>query len=86
MHCLTCNNHVQGETAQEMAGLAEAMQAKAVPVHTSCDGMPLYLPAAYVMLRSYQCHASHLLSLLVTNTLHLTRLQTPFSMCACLID
>lgn len=29
---------VQGETAQEMAGLTEALQAKAVPVHTSCDG------------------------------------------------
>ena len=30
---------LQGETPQEMAGLAEAMQTKAVPVHTSCDGM-----------------------------------------------
>ncbi len=29
---------LQGETPQEMAGLAEAMQLKAVPVHTSCDG------------------------------------------------
>ena len=29
---------MQGETPQEMAGLAEAMQTKAVPVHTSCDG------------------------------------------------
>ena len=46
MQCLTCKSHVQGETAQEMAGLAEAMQTKAVPVHTSCDGTPLCLPAA----------------------------------------
>lgn len=29
--------HSKGETPQEMAGLAEAMQLKAVPVHTSCD-------------------------------------------------
>ncbi|KAL3150760.1 hypothetical protein ABBQ32_000534 [Trebouxia sp. C0010 RCD-2024] len=29
--------HAKGETPQEMAGLAEAMQTKAVPVHTSCD-------------------------------------------------
>ena len=29
---------LQGETPQEMAGLAEAMQLKAVSVHTSCDG------------------------------------------------
>ncbi|KAL0033905.1 hypothetical protein WJX77_010315 [Trebouxia sp. C0004] len=29
--------HSKGETPQEMAGLAEAMQLKSVPVHTSCD-------------------------------------------------
>ena len=29
---------MQGETPQEIAGLAEAMQTKSVPVHTNCDG------------------------------------------------
>lgn len=29
--------HSKGETPQEIAGLAEAMQTKSVPVHTNCD-------------------------------------------------
>ena len=43
------SRHMQGETAQEMAGLAEAMQTKAVPVHTSCDG-------DFLHHRSYATH------------------------------
>lgn len=44
---------LQGETAQEVAGLAEAMQAKAVPVHTSCDGEHM-AQEPFVLSETYQ--------------------------------
>ena len=34
----------KGETAEEIAGMAKAMRALGVPVHTGCDGAPWATP------------------------------------------
>ena len=61
---------LQGETPQEMAGLAEAMQLKAVPVHTSCDGDSHFLLQQTCMQCLFHMLCFSILHALVQPALH----------------